>query len=64
MSTNGVATSVTAQGTEQPDFKLYAVRLAPAADALKATPNLARTYRRDPPLKRIVVQTAPPPRAT
>src|SRR6185312_17283993 len=46
---------------KQPEFKYCAVRLAPAADAIRAVPTFARTTRRDRPIRATVVEAKPAP---
>jgi anaerobic selenocysteine-containing dehydrogenase len=47
---------------KQPEFKYCAVRLAPAPDAPLPEPAIARTVRRERPLKPVIVDTARPAR--
>jgi ferredoxin-nitrate reductase len=57
---NYLTISAIGRVSKQPEYKYCAVRLAPAADALKPIPAQGRTSRRDRPLKPIIVETASP----
>jgi ferredoxin-nitrate reductase len=58
---NYLTISAIGRVAKQPEYKYCAVRLAPAADALKPAPTLGRTSRQERPLKPTIVETSSTP---